>query len=273
MGTETLLPGAKIPVHRHLHHDEVVFVHKGQGRATLEARAMTVVPGTVIYAPRQTWHGLHNTGTGVLQITWASAPAGLEGFFRELSRAGAATDAVALREMAQRHGIELRPEGGLAAPQVPGHRRHRRRRGGPGRRRGGVQQGQPSPRQQPQQAAAVILAPPPHKEPRLIAAQQPTAGPGRGDRQAGSHRRHRRRGHPGSPPASPQLLGTSHGTSGAPREGRGPAPPAPAPRPGRGARGHRRGRVKEVYMGGRWVRVVGEGPVISTGREPAGEDS
>ncbi|MDP3723382.1 MAG: cupin domain-containing protein [Candidatus Omnitrophota bacterium] len=44
-----------------------------------------------------------------------------------------------------------------------------------------------------------------------------------------------------------------------------PSTPSPAPRPRTaGRRAHRR-RVKEVYMGGRWVQVTGEGPVIDSG--------
>ena len=117
-GTETLLPGAEIPVHRHLHHDEVLFVHKGQGRATLEGEARTVVPGTMLSAPRQAWHGLRNTGTGILQIAWVCAPSGIQEFFRELARSGAAAQGAALQEIAQRHGIEFRPD--TAAPALPG---------------------------------------------------------------------------------------------------------------------------------------------------------
>jgi hypothetical protein len=45
---------------------------------------------------------------------------------------------------------------------------------------------------------------------------------------------------------------------------------APQRRQRGGARRHR-GRVKEVYMDGRWVQVTGEGPVIAPGRERSSE--
>ena len=255
MGTETLLPGAELPVHRHLQCDEVLFVHKGQGRATLEAQAMTVVPGTVLYAPRQAWHGLRNTGTGVLQLTWVSAPAGLEGFFRELSRSGAAADAATLRDIAQRHGIEFRPGGEPAAPQAPGPRPRRHRRGGRGRQRGAARQGQPSAGPPPQPAVAAPSAPSPPPQP-----DQPGLG---------RRRRRHRRGRHGAPPSPPQPSGAP--SASPPAKGGPPQAQArPAPR---GKRRSRFGRVKEVYMGGKWIRVVGEGPIISTGRESAEQDT
>ena len=91
-GTETLQRGAEIPVLRHRERDEVWCVLKGQGRATVEGQTVTVVPGAMIYAPKQTWHGLQNTGTGMLQILWVSAPPGLEAYYRDLSRLGPSAD-------------------------------------------------------------------------------------------------------------------------------------------------------------------------------------
>ena len=213
MGTETLLPGGAIPVHRHLFQDEVLFVHKGQGRATLDGKAMTVLPGTVVYVPRQGWHGLRNTGTGILQITWTVVPPGIEEFFREASRLGASADAAALQEVAKRHGIELSAGGEppRARVQGPAGRAHRRRHRGR-RGRGGFGQ---SPQGPP---------PPEHPSTSLT-----TSAPAQAQR--------------------PQVRG------------------APGDRQPRGSRKDRPQRVREVYMGGRWVRVTGEGPVIAPGKE------
>jgi oxalate decarboxylase/phosphoglucose isomerase-like protein (cupin superfamily) len=38
VGTEEMPPGNKIPTHKHLHEDEVIFVHKGAVRVTLAGR-------------------------------------------------------------------------------------------------------------------------------------------------------------------------------------------------------------------------------------------
>lgn len=241
MGTESLAPGAAIPVHRHLSQDEVLFIYKGQGRATLEGTSMTVLPGIMLYVPRNAWHGLRNTGTGLLQFTWTSAPPGIEEFFREISRLGASSDAAAVQAVALRHGMEFHPAGeaATATEAAPGHRRRRHRRG---RRGGGRGPAQPSP-------AAAHSAPPsiaPSAPPR------PAAAPVSGQPQRGPRRRHRRRhGRPSQPATTPVKAA---GSTAAPRRERG------------GSR-RSRGRVKEVYMDGRWVQVTGEGPVIAPGRE------
>ncbi|MBI4323225.1 MAG: cupin domain-containing protein [Candidatus Omnitrophica bacterium] len=215
-GTQTLLPGAQMPAHKHLDQDEVLFVHKGQGRATLNERVIVVVPGAMLYVPRGAWHGLRNTGTGTLQIAWVSAPPGLEAFFRDLSRAGASPTAQTLQELAQRHRVEFRQAADAPAASNPPHRHRRRRR----RRRA-----------------------------------TPSAAPQGRREKAG-----------GAPPVSL-----------APPAGQPSRPAAGRQRPPRGR--HRR-RVREVYMGGRWVRVEGEGPVIAPGTQgperrnpkPGGDD-
>ena len=220
-GMEILLPGAEIPVHRHLGQEEVLFVHKGQGRAVLEDQTVTVVPGMMLYIRKQAWHGLRNTGTGNLQVAWISAPPGIEQFFRALSQLGAQASPAAIQELATRYGIEFRTEHTVgSAGSSPVMRRRRRHRGGRGRRRSAGQQGAlgssppalpKEPRQGSQKATGTVVAPAPAS--------------------------------PHAPKATPKL----------PRESQR-----------RGPRRHM-GHVKEVYMGGRWVRISGEGPVISPG--------
>ena len=264
-GTETLQPGAEIPHHRSLQRDEVFFIHKGQGRIVLDGHSMTAVPGTMVFVPKQSWCSLRNTGTGLLQLTWVSTPGGIEEFFRELSRAGTSAELAAVKAIAERHGIEL---GEAAAAPVPGHgRRHRRRRGGtPGDHPAPAA----SPIQQPQSAADVR----PVAQPVLplsapSAARQAGAQPGIGRRRHRSGRRSPR-GLPAQqgqaavrpvvPAAAPEIK---------PAAASGPKPPAP--RGGRRGGPRRFGRVKEVYMGGKWVRVSGEGPVISGDVAPEGK--
>ena len=207
MGLRTLQPGAFIPSQRHA-KSEVWFIHKGQGRATVEGVSSTVVPGMTVAVPPHAWHSLRNTGTGFLQWAWVSVPAGLEAFFRDVAKAGTAITPAAFQEMAQRHGIELQPEGAPAPPVAAGPKEHRRRhRGGRGRgrRSSGPRPAPQAPAQPPTQAAAPPSPPPPRKN-----------------------------------------------------------TPPPSKRPPRRER-PRRGHVKEVYMGGRWVTVSGEGPVIAPG--------
>ena len=261
-GTQTLSPGAEIPVHKHLGRDAMLFVHKGQGRAILNERVINVVPGAMLHVPRNVWYSVRNTGTGALQIAWASSPPGLELFFRELSRLGGAPSAQALQELGQRYGIEFRPA--TEAPPVPEGRRHRGRRGGRGRGR--------RPPTPPTAAASPSTLSPASGAPSSVVSAAPAA-PHAPDPH---RRRHRRRGGTGRRSAPPVAAQGPH----EPSAGTAPvSPSAPTPRPQRPAGGrprsgslHRRRRVKEVYMGGRWVRVEGDGPVIAPGRQPGRRD-
>lgn len=252
-GIRTLLPGAEYPVQKHLHRDTVLFVHKGQARATLNERVIVVVPGAMLYVPRGAWHGLRNTGTGTLQIAWASAPPGLELFFRDLSRAGVSPSVQVLQELAQRHGIEF----GQAAPPaggVPAGRRHRGRRGGRRNRGGRVPARSDSsgstaiPSSAPMEPSSAMppVAPVVSAAPSA-ASVAPTA--------VGAPRGHRRRRGRGARPRSTSPAAPAQQSS---------RPAAGRQRPPRGR--HRR-RVREVYMGGRWIQVEGEGPVIAPGSD------
>ena len=210
VGTQTLLPGARILAHRHLSQDEVWFVHKGQGRVTINDRSMTVVPGALIHVPKQSWHTLRNTGTGELKILWASAPPGMEEFLREFAKQSPTVEPSALQALAQRYGMELRLDEPAAPAGTPrAHPRRRRHRG-------------PRRDQRPGQPA---------REMRAQSTPPPPAA---------------------TPPPPPSLA--------APR----PAPEAPLRPPPR-ERPRPAEHPKEVYMGGRWVTVSGEGPVVSLG--------
>ena len=215
MGTHTLLPRAEIPLQRHLVRDLVWFVHKGQGRAAVGEQVKTVVPGAMLHVPKQAWHSLRNTGTGLLQVTWIAAPPGLEDFFRELAQQGPSVDAAARDEIAKRHGVEF---GAPRAPReqpVGAPRRHRRGHRPRGRRPARALE------HAPVKAGGPVPRPPSPETSRPSPAL--------------------------TPPSTPRPTASHPAMGGA---GRGPSRP-----------------VKEVYMSGRWVPVVGEGPMIAPGPE------
>ena len=263
-GTQTFLPGAEMPVHKHRDRDTVVFVSKGQARITLNERVINVVPGAMLHVPRGAWYGARNTGTGSFQIAWASAPPGLEAFFRELSAVGASPSAQALQELAQRHGSEFRPPG--EAPVSTGRPRPQRR-GGRRPRGGGRGPARPLAAVLPVTPSSTPAPAPPSSASTTPAAPAISGAP-RG------RRRHRRgRGGVGAratPPASAQARREQVG--GAPPV----APSAPVsgssrPAAGRPPSSRRRSRrFKEVYMSGRWVRVADDGPVIAPGPQESG---
>ena len=77
----------EIPIHAHEHEEEFLFVHTGQGMATLGDRRVPVRAGTTIYLPPGVWHGFRNTAEEASRIMWVVTPGigaatRLEHFFR-----------------------------------------------------------------------------------------------------------------------------------------------------------------------------------------------
>lgn len=81
--TEDIFPERKIPVHKHLYNDELIFIHKGEGIFTLDEQVTEIKSGTVIFVPRGVWHGLENTGKENIVMVFGYSPAGFEAYFRE----------------------------------------------------------------------------------------------------------------------------------------------------------------------------------------------
>lgn len=83
MITEDLPPNAEIRVHLHQREDETIFIRMGSGIATLGDRQIPVTAGAVIYVPQGVWHGLRNTGPGILGMSATYSPPGFEQIFRQ----------------------------------------------------------------------------------------------------------------------------------------------------------------------------------------------
>ena len=81
--TEDIVPGRKIPVHKHLNNDELIFIQGGEGLFTLDEEITTVKSGAVIFVPRGVWHGLENTGKENIRMNFGYTPAGFEEYFVE----------------------------------------------------------------------------------------------------------------------------------------------------------------------------------------------
>lgn len=82
--SESFRPGDRLPVHKHLNEDELIFLHKGSGLFTLGEKQYPIKAGAVALVPRGVWHGLENTGSGNIEMRFGYSPAGFEGFFREV---------------------------------------------------------------------------------------------------------------------------------------------------------------------------------------------
>ena len=81
-GTQQVMVGSGIPIHRHFKMDEAFYVLEGSGTVTLNDVRRSFEKGGAIFIPKNTWHGFENPDHELL-LLWVVAPAGLDGFFRE----------------------------------------------------------------------------------------------------------------------------------------------------------------------------------------------
>ena len=82
LGTQQVMAGTGVPIHRHFHMDEAFYVLAGSGTFTLNDVDHPFDKGATIFIPRSSWHGFLNPDHELL-LLWVVSPPGLEGFFRE----------------------------------------------------------------------------------------------------------------------------------------------------------------------------------------------
>ena len=63
MLSEVLPPGTGVPVHRHTHDEEILFIHAGTVTVTLGDRQAEARAGATVFIPPNTWIGVQNTGS------------------------------------------------------------------------------------------------------------------------------------------------------------------------------------------------------------------
>ena len=85
MGYEEIAPGVEIQPHTHLVSDEILFVHKGTGVASLDKRESIVKAGATVYIPRNVQITVRNTGTEPLGVAFIFSKPGFEELMRENS--------------------------------------------------------------------------------------------------------------------------------------------------------------------------------------------
>ncbi len=111
MGTQQILPGVGIPIHRHFQMDEAFYVIDGGGTFLLDDLPHPIEKGSSIFIPKNSWHGFQNPERELL-LLWIVAPPGLEAFFREVAtRPGEAPvqrTKAQLNEIARKYATEFR---------------------------------------------------------------------------------------------------------------------------------------------------------------------
>jgi quercetin dioxygenase-like cupin family protein len=111
MGTQQVMTGTGIPVHRHFKMDEAFYVLEGSGTVLLNDVRHPFEKGSVISIPKNSWHGFENPEHELL-VLWVVTPAGLDEFFRETCSApgapGKRLTREQIREIARRYDTEFR---------------------------------------------------------------------------------------------------------------------------------------------------------------------
>lgn len=111
MGTQQVMRGTGIPVHRHFQMDEAFYVLEGSGTVSLDDTPRPFERGASIFIPKLSWHGFSNPEQELL-LLWVVSPAGLDGFFRETcSPPGVAPKQLTkeqIREIARKYATEFR---------------------------------------------------------------------------------------------------------------------------------------------------------------------
>jgi quercetin dioxygenase-like cupin family protein len=82
IGTQQVMAGTGIPIHRHFQMDESFYVLEGSGIVTLNDVHHPFEKEATIFIPKNSWHGFANPDHELL-LLWIVTPAGLDGFFRD----------------------------------------------------------------------------------------------------------------------------------------------------------------------------------------------
>jgi mannose-6-phosphate isomerase-like protein (cupin superfamily) len=78
LGTEELLPDARIPKRKHLIQDEILLIQTGTAHVWLGDRESDIHAGGIAFIPSDTWISLKNTGTEPLSLVFVFSAPGFE---------------------------------------------------------------------------------------------------------------------------------------------------------------------------------------------------
>jgi len=78
LGTEDLLPGARIAKHKHLIQDEILLIQSGTAHVWLGDKEGDVHAGGLVFIPSDTWIRLKNTGAEPVSLVFVFSAPGFE---------------------------------------------------------------------------------------------------------------------------------------------------------------------------------------------------
>lgn len=81
-GTEDMVAGDEIPMHKHLGQDEIVFIDKGTAHVRLGDQERDLHAGGMVFIPAYTWVSIKNAGSETLGLVFVFSAPGFENLMR-----------------------------------------------------------------------------------------------------------------------------------------------------------------------------------------------
>lgn len=81
-GTEDMIPGDEIPMHKHLGQDEIVFIAKGIAHVHVGGLERDLHSGGTVFIPAYTWVSIKNAGNETLSLVFVFSAPGFENLMR-----------------------------------------------------------------------------------------------------------------------------------------------------------------------------------------------
>jgi quercetin dioxygenase-like cupin family protein len=111
LGTQQVMVGTGIPIHRHFQTDEAFYILEGSGIFILNDVRHSFEKGGTIFIPKNSWHGFENPDHELL-LLWIVSPPGLDGFFHDTCNPPGVPPKQFTREqineIARKYGTEFR---------------------------------------------------------------------------------------------------------------------------------------------------------------------
>lgn len=102
-------PGTGVPTHIHRREDETFYVVEGEVEIQVGGETFIAREGDTAFLPRDVPHSWHVVGGRAARMLVAAVPAGLDGFFVEMSQLpqDSPPDVSRVLDVAARYGIEI----------------------------------------------------------------------------------------------------------------------------------------------------------------------
>ncbi len=103
VGLQHFTGGGGIALHMHEKEDEVLFIHSGIGLGVVGSEVRQLSPGTTLYIPQGTWHGIEAEGKE-MQVLWVVSPPEFAEGLRDLEASPKKLSEREVDEIAKKHG-------------------------------------------------------------------------------------------------------------------------------------------------------------------------